>query len=370
MLWVAAGAAEDTRLGLQSQRPVVNVPPMALDWRKVKLPSLEVTRSSLPGGGSLVVFPGATERRFQLMFVFPSGIYTVPRDQAPAMEAAASLLLLGGGGKHGYESIVNMGKEEGIGFESGIISATGNAYLSVQGLASGLPAALRIAEELLLSPRFEEKALELWKQQRADDFEGSLDVSGLSGQIDLVNQQLDRLLLGDDHYETQRFLRRSRKAVQRISRASVVNASLKLLSPAGILVVLAGHVGDAPAKVRRITEKLHDRDPSPKVWYPGRPLVAPSKTMSLVTVQKPDMRQATLVLRYGFPRAGELNPKERVQWSIAQEVFSSKVGVIGTDRISKALRGDSGISYFARSSPEIFGHACPAIQRRRKEGAK
>ena len=340
---------------LSNQRPVVNAKPVLLPWRQIKWPAVDFSRTSLKAGGSLYVLKESSEKKFRLELVFAGGTFSLNPEQRPAMGALIDLLLLGGAGKRSYQDIQNYALTEGLQFNTQV-SGTGGLQVSVSGLAKDFKRALPILEDILIAPRFEPSALDLWKQMQADEFASSLDASNGRKQQAFVQQEIARLIYGPDHFYSKTLERKSTKVTSKVTLAEVKALHPRLVNATGVKCLLAGGVGSVEEKALiQSLAKIPDRPYEPLRWLPTRPVdsgtlgaggaSAKGHKTRVTIIRKADLSQSQVSYQIFAPSMGQLNEMERTQFSILSEVFSSTGGVVGNDRFSKALRGDSGLSY-------------------------
>ncbi|MCA2961622.1 MAG: insulinase family protein [Silvanigrellales bacterium] len=352
----AAQGADGLEVPLTSKRPALHSSPVALPWRDIRWPSLDYGRTPLPGGGALYTLQGGGGRKFRIEAVFEIGAYTLPQAQRPLLTAAMDLILLGGAGKRSFEEIRNHAHRNGIQIDTRL-TTIGYLRISVSGLAEDFKVGLDLLEDMLLRPRFDRDALELWKQEQVDAFNALLDGSSSAKQARFLDQESARLVFGPDHYYTQALKRVSVRTIQAIENAQVIDVARKLVNRAGLTLVLSGTFSDADTKaLLALGGRLPRKEPVAFTWMPPRP-VLPSSDRSLgksaplrmTIIRKADMTQCNATLRWYFPNAGRMNEMERTRFALLTEIYSSSGGVVGNDRFSKALRADSGLSYSPRA---------------------
>lgn len=346
---VLIGAMLSVSLGANAQqvetnRPQVNAKPIALDWRQIKWPSLDFTRTPIPGGGALYSIPSASAQKFRIDLVFTTGIYTFAVEKRPVLGAASDLILQGGAGKRNFDELQRYLQENGINMWTEL--KNGYFQLSIEALKVDAPKSMAVLEDVLFKPRFDKDSLEYWKQQKNDEFESILDASTLSKQHQFIVQESVKIGLGNDHYFATNLKRRSKKVTDAITHEDVKTLHGELINKAGLNAVVSGNLDKrSEAQLIGMLTRLPRRAPDTLTWLPGRGSVAPSSKVRVAIIQKTDMTQAAVQFRYVFPRTGRLNDIERTRVDLLEEVFSSSGGVVGNDRFSKAMRADSGISY-------------------------
>lgn len=333
---------------LASTRPVTPSKPVALPWRDIRWPSLDYARHPIPGGGALYALAGQGGRKFRLEAVFEIGAYTLPQAQRPLLTAAMDLILLGGAGSRSFEEIQKYVNERGLQIDTRL-TTIGYLRISVSGLAEDFKFGLGILEDMLLRPRFDRDALELWKQEQVDTFNALLDGGSAGKQARFIEQESARLMFGPDHYYAQVLKRQSTRTINAIQNSQVIDVANKLINRAGLTLVLAGTYSEADRQaLLALGRRVPRKEPVVFSWMPERPAVSPGK-LRVAVIRKADMTQCNVSLRWYFPNAGRMNELERTRFSILREVFSSTGGVVGNDRFSKALRADTGLSYSPRA---------------------
>jgi zinc protease len=329
---------------LSSQRPVIAAKPLQLPWRQIKWPSIDYARVSLPSGGALYTMKSTSEKKFKLDIVFRGGTFALPEADRPAMGATIEMLTLGGAGKRSYQDIQNYALSEGLQLEAQVAD-TGGLQLSASGLAKDFAKVIPLIEDIILRPRFDPAALDLWKQMKADEFNSTLEASSGRKQQAFVQQEASRLLFGDKHFHSRSLFRKSTKVTKNVEMAQIKKLYPSLINSTGIRILLAGGVTDANEKeLQRLVAKFPAGPYQPSQWIPYRPKYKNGKTQVTI-IRKPDLSQSQVSFQIYSPSFGHLNDFEQTRMNILSEIYSSTGGVVGNDRFSKALRGDSGLSY-------------------------
>lgn len=329
-------------------RPQIDAKPIALDWKSVKWPSLDYARVPIEGGAALYTLASPDARKFRIEMIFASSLFSVPEKNAVAFEAATDLVLLGGAGKRSFEQLQRELQDRGI--KLATYSKEGKFALRAEGLTSDFDFALSILEDIALRPRFDANALDLWKQEKADDFDGMLDASTLRVQYAFIAQEANRAGLGANHYLTNDIVRRSKKVTAAVSYEDVKRIAQSFRNRNGLNVILSGTFTEKNQKnLLDSMLKIPRGTPIVESWLPGRSNAQPNDKVKVVIIDKPDMSQAAVTVRYYLTRLGSTNRLEKARLDLLEEVFSSSGGVVGNDRFSKAMRADSGISYSSHS---------------------
>lgn len=345
-----ASAAWAQNSQLQSTRPAIFSKPVALDWRSIPWQTINYNRLAVDGGGAIYTLPSSEALKFKLSFVFPGGVYTQPRSDRTAYGAMIDLMVLGGFGNLNFEEIQNYTIEYGINLQTSL-NAYGQVVVSADALARDFDRTLALLEALMLAPRFEAAALPLWKQQSLDGFQSLRDGNTVQKQMRFIEAEANKIAFGKDHYFASLIERISPKEVQAVEQNKIKDLFQKTINRNGLNVSLSGSfTPENIKKVEHLITQIPRLEPQTKTWLPNRNLQGTTPKIHAAVIQKSDMTQSNITLRYYFSTLGKLNPIEEMQVEILGEIFSSKGGVVGNDRFTKALRADSGLSYSPSAS--------------------
>lgn len=342
--------------GLNNQRPAVVSTPVQLNWRSIVWPTLNYSRTPVDGGASLYTIPAETGKKIRLDFLFEAGVYTIPREWRTNLSATVDMFLQGGAGARNFEELQKFLADNGIQVTTST-SAVGQFYISVEMLSSDFNLAMTALEDMLLRPRFDRDALEIWKMEQTDGFQALLDGGSARKQARFIEQEATRLAFGPNHYFANALARMSKPELDKVSQDKLRQIAGMLINRAGLNVVLSGNVNAKQEKsVSDLIRKIPRLTPVTYTWMPERLKTANSNKLRMTIIRKPDLSQSTLTLRYYLPQIGRLNRIERTRMTLLREVFSASGGVIGNDRFSKAMRADSGLSYSPNASfnPEVI----------------
>jgi hypothetical protein len=324
--------------------------PMPLNWRAVELPALNWNREAIQGGAALFTIPGGGERKFRLEFHFASGLYAFPPERMVELEAFADMLILGGAGARSYEELGNHLQENGIEAATAL-GSRGELTLSLSGLSEDLPTAIRVAGEILLQPRFDARAVELWKQEKLDSFQSLIDGGSQAKQRRFISYELNKMAFGPTHVLTRTLARMAPTAINTVTTANLPALAKSLVNRAGLNTYLAGGYSQRDSNaVRALLASIPRREVLANLWLPERPPQPTTPKLRFAVVSKPDLKQSLIEIRVVSAKAGELNQLEKTHLRVAGEILSASGGVVGTDRWSKAMRADSGLSYSASAS--------------------
>ena len=335
---------------LINERPTVVSKPVPLNWRSINWPSLNYSRTAIDGGAALYSIYGETGKKIRLDFLFETGVYSLPRGLRTNLSATVDMFLQGGAGARNYEELQKFLADNGIQVTT-TTSGLGQFQISVEMLSNDFTLAMSALEDMLLRPRFDRDALEIWKMEQSDAFQGLLDGGNARKQGRFVEQEAIRLAFGPDHYFAQALARTSKPEIEKVNSEKLRQIAGLLVNRAGLNAVLSGNINAKQEQsVLQLMRKIPRLTPVTYSWLPERVKKTNSNKLRMTIIRKPDLSQATLTLRYYLPNIGKMNRIERTKMTILREVFSSSGGVIGNDRFSKAMRADSGISYGPNAS--------------------
>ena len=108
----------------------------------------------------------------------------------------------------------------------------------MSGLAEDFRTGLDLLEDMLLRPRFDRDALELWKQVQVDSFNALLDASSSGKQARFMEQESARHVFGPDHYYAQSLKRASPRTIAAIDNGEVIALAGQLINRAGLTLML------------------------------------------------------------------------------------------------------------------------------------
>ncbi|APJ03460.1 M16 family metallopeptidase [Silvanigrella aquatica] len=331
---------------LQSSRPIIFSKPTELNWRSINWPSINYSRIPVDGGAAIYSLPSESALKFKINFTFPGGVYSLPKEDRPAYGALIDMLILGGIGNLSFDELQNYTTEYGINLKASLMP-NGQLIISADALSSDFSRVLDLLTDMILKPRFDKKALPLWKQQSTDAFKNLLDANTIEKQYRFIDQQSYSIVFGENHYFTSIIERASPAVISKVTDEKVKELYKKEISKNGLNVFLSGSYTQKDLdSVKNLISKIPYLEPSVRTWLPSRDIEAyKGNKIRTEIITKPDMSQCNISLRYYFPKLGKLNSIETTQYDILEEIFSSNGGVVGGDRFSKALRAKSGISY-------------------------
>jgi predicted Zn-dependent peptidase len=341
---------------LTNERPAVVSQPVPLNWRSINWPSLNYNRIAVDGGAALYTIFGETGKKIRIDFLFDTGVYSLPRALRTNLSATVDMFLQGGAGARNYEELQKHLADNGIQVTTSL-SGVGQFLVSVEMLSNDFSLALAALEDMLLRPRFDRDALEIWKMEQSDGFQSLLDGGNSRKQGRFIEQEAIRLAFGSQHYFAHALARTSKPELDKVTSEKLRQIAGLLINRTGLNTVLSGNItSQQEQKVLQLLRKIPRLTPVTYTWLPERVKTPESGKLRMAIIRKPDLSQATLTLRYYLPNIGKMNRIERTRMTLLREVFSSSGGVIGNDRFSKAMRGDSGISYgpYASFDPEAI----------------
>lgn len=330
---------------LRSTRPILFTKPLELDWKSLNWETINFDRIPVDGGAAIYSISSPNSAKFKVTMTFPGGAYFLPEKDRTALSATSDLLIRGGFGNLNFEQIQNYLTEYVINLQT-TINPAGQLVVSADALTEDFPRVLDLLYALLLKPRFEEKALDLWKIQSKNAFTNLLNSNTLEKQVKFLDAESHVLAFGKDHYLAKSLYRISPNETEKVNNQKVKEIYQKIINRNGLFVSLSGKFNqDNIQNLKKLILQIPRYEPPVNTWLPSRDFEKNKNKIRAVIIKKDDMTQSNIMLRYYFPNLGRLNSIEKSQYEILQEVFSSTGGVVGNDRFSKALRADSGISY-------------------------
>ena len=319
-----------------------------LDWRSIPIESIDYNRKGIKGGAALYTLPNSSSLKFRIQFVFPDGVFSNAKKDITTLNALSDLLILGGFGKKNYAEIEKILTQNAISLSTSL-NELGQLTITCEALKEDFSRSINLLEELILTPIFDSKALELWKQQARNSYKSFTNANTLAIQMQFIGAEASKLAFGSQHYLATAIQRSSPKYTNAVKLTDIKNIYKKIRNRNGLIVMLSGaYPAKSEFKVKRLISKVSSDEIPTLKWVPRRLKKTASK-VKLAIIRKPDMTQSQISLRYYYPGIGELNPLEKSQMSILSEIYSSTGGVVGNDRFSKAMRADSGISYSPRA---------------------
>lgn len=334
-----------------------------LNWHDVKFEATNYSRTALNGGAAIYTLPSKDTLKFKIVFVFPNTIFTMKKSDIVATTAMSDLLVLGGFGKQSYEQIEKDLSQNGIMLGT-TINENGNVVISCEALAEDFAHVLNLLNDLILKPHFDPAALTLWKAQQKSEFIDFTNVNTLRKQMALIGVESMTLAFGDSHYLSETLQRASPQFTQSVTIKQIQSIYQTVLNRSGLNILLTGtYPSNAIKSIAKIVHNIPSKYVPILKWFPERlnPQSSHHEKQSnnfikTALIQKPDMTQSQISLRFYYSNLGELNQIEKTQSALLTEIFSSTGGVVGNDRFSKAMRADSGFSYSAHASfnPDII----------------
>lgn len=324
----------------------------------------------MDGGAALYTLPSKDTLKFNITFVFPNTLFTMPQANITTLNAMTDMLILGGSGNKTYEQMQKELSQNGIALSTAV-NEMGAFVLTCEALTEDFERVLTIISDVILKPRFDVQALLLWKQQAKSDFIGLSNVNTLRKQMLFIGTKSAALAFGNTHYLATAIKRTSPAYTQIVTLKDIQNMYQHILNRNGLNVMLTGaYPSTGQTSLTNIISKIPAKESAILAWLPERlqPQTShasffdqktDSKKMGFVKtaiIQKNDMTQSQISLRFYFPTMGDLNPIEKAQMAILTEIFSATGGVVGNDRFSKAMRADSGLSYspHAYFNPDVI----------------
>ncbi len=320
-----------------------------LDWRSVPIQSIDYTRHAVKGGGAIYTLRNTESLKFKVQFVFAESEFSLPRKDITTLSATADMLLLGGFGRKNFAQIEKELTSNGVQLST-YINSLGELTISCEALEEDFTRVMNLLSDLILKPRFDSKALKLWKQQSNNAFANFSNASSLGAQMKFIDAEASRLAFGKNHYLSTEIQRSAPKSIRKVQLEKIKTIYNSVRNRNGLQVMLSGSYPiNGSSLVKKLMLKIPSKNSATAKWLPARLEKSSSKKIKVALIRKNDMTQSQVTLRYYYPEMGELNPFEKAQIKLLSEIYSSTGGVVGNDRFSKALRADSGLSYSPRA---------------------
>ncbi len=331
---------------LQTQRPTIAVKPIPLPWKNLNFEPINYNKYSLNGGVSLYTIPSVQTAKLRLDVIFPASIYSAAQDDITTFNALLEILLTGGFGGRSYDDLQQEMALNGIDLTTSL-TADGKLKLTAMSLSQDSNLLLHYIADILLAPRFDPQSLQLWKENALSQFRELMNGNSFSAQNSFINIEANRVIFGPDHMFSKSLYYSSPKMINSVSLSQVKDLYHKICQKKGLQVWLTGNFSqDNTNELKKITEKIPSQPVEVKHWLPSRNLNAKfNAPIPLVIIRKSDMTQSNISLRYYTSEFGKLNSIEETQMKVLMDIFSSSGGVVGTDRFSKVMRAESGLSY-------------------------
>ena len=329
---------------LQTERPKVKSNPILLDWKKIPWQRLKYESHSVNGGASIYTVPSNSSSMIQISIIFQASQFFMPKDKTPIFQLLPAIILRGGTKKLSYEDIMQFTNQNGLSlnvlFRGGKLSIEGRA------LKEDFPKLLKLISQILFETKWKEGSLETYKTELYQSFLSFLDARSLRQQYSFVVEETNKLGLGDDNFFSTTLERESINVIKKVTLKDLRALYKDIFSRNKMDVILSGHVNKVDIKkTRDLILKIPSKTPLIINWLPKRSQIKAQEKVRVSFIKKPDMKQSSLVFRAIFTHQGKLNPLEKFKMLLLSNVFSSQAGVVGSDRVSTALRVDSGLSY-------------------------
>ncbi len=290
-------------------------------------------------------FPGDSPY-FHWIFQFPFQTYSFPKEHASTIQTAVESYFHGGIGPYTYgqwsQELYKTGLKVSLS-----LNDNENLELSIKGLKKDIPLGIKILGYVLNSvDKIKAADLDLWKRKNLQNYKLFMNMDEVSSQISLVKWHLDQLTYGEESYWSDKFKGTFPSEVSKVSLENVISLRKRFFSRVGVKFFSEGLLSTENKK--ELIKILNDLLPKnyPLIWMPKK---NKETEYDALILHHPAMKDQTIVgLQYTFP-VQHLNILQKKLFQIALEVFSSSAGAVGDSRFSKAMRKDSGLSYFAQA---------------------
>ena len=332
---------------------VENAPPVVLDLSGINWPSLDYTTKPIivedkVSSSTLHILKDLKTPKVRITLVFSPSLFSFKKEEIPTLLVFSELLIKGGFGNLTYgRYLKEYAKENGI-MELAASYEMGKLVVRVGCLKDDIRAAVELLKMVIIQYRLEQDEFKVWKSQAQNAFSEFLQALDMQSQNRTAIQQIHQTIYGADSYISNMFKAQVPKYFDPMTREDMVRAAEQLITRRDINVFLTGYVTrDLEKLVSNLVALIPDKEFGEMEWLPEKPILpAVFGKYRVQIISKPDMTQANVYVVNVYPHLGELNDIELVRLGILDNIFSgSSVRALGMDRISKALRTDSGLSY-------------------------
>jgi zinc protease len=300
------------------------------------LPALHVAkpqRLTLANGLTVLAVPRRTAPLVVAALVVPAGAALDPPAQAGLAAATADMLDEGAGARGPLELAADL---ETLGAQVSSSAGRDGAQVILEGPARTFPAALALASDLVVAPRFDEAE---WKRVKNDRLTALLQRRDQPGAV--AGLVADRLVYGEAN-PYGRPVEGYTRTVETIERADLVRFHGERWRPGGATLIVSGDFD--PAGLRPLLERTFGRWQAAPRAAKKAPAPAkappPAALPRLVLVDRPGAPQT--VLRVIGPGPARRSP-ERPPLVLASTVL----GGTFMSRLNARLREEKGYTYGA-----------------------
>ncbi len=237
-----------------------------------------------------------------------------------------TVMRTGGTTNHSPDQLNQLLEQRAASVETGISTTSGSASFSA--LSEDLPTVFELFSEVLKTPVFDAKQLELAKTQargsiarRNDDPEG------------IADREFQKLLYGDasPYARTVEYA-----TIDNISREDLIGFYQKYFHPNNMILGIVGDFNSA--QMRSLIQKnLGDWKANPKLVKPSLPAVSQAKTGGIYVVNQPQLTQS-------YVQIGHLGGKLDSPDYAALDVLSGVLNGFG-GRLFNSVRSRKGLAY-------------------------
>lgn len=276
------------------------------------------------------------DRSFPLIDVFiqlRGGITHFPRTDAPALSALSTLLRTGGTRALPSDSVD--ARLDLLAVQLAMGSGGGGSFAAVNALSGTLDVALDLVGDLLVEPRFEPEAIEVWVGQERDRLRRREEDPGT-----LAFGVFNHLLFGD--HPVGWILSEADLEGDAVSEATLRTVHAKTHCRENLLIGVAGALSWAEAEPR--IEALVSRFPPCEVPLPEPPLPTLRNERGVFVLSRPDAQTQIILAAPGGVRQGDTPAY------FDSRIANSILGAGGfSSRLFQRIRTEEGLAYSVSS---------------------
>jgi zinc protease len=305
----------------------LNRAPISNETLRIKLP--RPVERKLSNGTKLLILETHRLPTVAANIQIPLASLRDPADLPGLAEATAVMMRLGTATRNAKQISDDLGE---IGATVGISTGQGNGAINVSALTENFPAALAIAQDIVLHPSFPADEFDKWKTRTRSQLEQQKTQPGF-----LMNAQAMNVLYPDD----ARHARLTLESLNKMTRENLIEEYKKYVVPSG---EWGGIVGDVtPQQAVAMLEKTFSTwkgGPVAMVTLPINPPIAEKK---VYLISRPGSVQTNIDLTN---RAiDRMSPDY-----IACEVMNQVLGSGPAARLFRIIREEKGYTYGVSSN--------------------
>lgn len=305
------------------------------EFKLIKFSPPKIDCRALQSGATLFILEDHELPLIQLTAFIRTGTMFDPETEVGLGSLCGALLRAGGTTKRKVEKIDEELEFMGASLESGIDVESGSVSLSI--LSKDLDKGLNLFFEMLTSPFFDKKKLEIEKAKLIETIRRRND-----DPFQIARREFRKLLYGNKHplSRTQEI-----SDIKKISRKDLFNFYKRYYFPNNMMIAVSGDFSS-----KEIIQKLENHFDS---WQKGKvewPSVVSLKDKEKILKKTRDVGYAEKKLNQASVLLGQLGIKRHNPDRFALEVLNEILGGSSSSRLYKEVRSRSGLAYWVGSS--------------------